>query len=181
LLLSTWSACLLASQPTLPVHHLLPAHRLSLVLFFFFLTIRRPPRSTLFPYTTLFRSGGRRRSPPRRTQARQRDTSLRRALRGMGGCGHAPSDADPPARRSRMSAVPVRGRATHRDYGRRIRRRRLRDPVPLARARPPRRPCRCPRGGTGRRWGVRADGPRIRSVRSRRLLLRARGILRRTR
>src|SRR5467141_4401369 len=25
------------------------------VLFFFFLMIRRPPRSTLFPYTTLFR------------------------------------------------------------------------------------------------------------------------------
>src|SRR2546430_12351469 len=30
-----------------------------LYLFFFFLMIRRPPRSTLFPYTTLFRS------PPR--------------------------------------------------------------------------------------------------------------------
>src|SRR2546430_8472084 len=29
-----------------------------LLLFFFFLMIRRPPRSTLFPYTTLFRSGG---------------------------------------------------------------------------------------------------------------------------
>src|SRR6266511_5923237 len=28
----------------------------SLALFFFFLMIRRPPRSTLFPYTTLFRS-----------------------------------------------------------------------------------------------------------------------------
>src|SRR2546428_10278491 len=28
-------------------------------LFFFFLMIRRPPRSTLFPYTTLFRSGAR--------------------------------------------------------------------------------------------------------------------------
>src|SRR2546422_11550161 len=28
-----------------------------LFLFFFFLMIRRPPRSTLFPYTTLFRSG----------------------------------------------------------------------------------------------------------------------------
>src|SRR3712207_7169880 len=28
---------------------------------FFFLMIRRPPRSTLFPYTTLFRSNG----PPR--------------------------------------------------------------------------------------------------------------------
>src|SRR2546429_3743963 len=26
------------------------------VVFFFFLMIRRPPRSTLFPYTTLFRS-----------------------------------------------------------------------------------------------------------------------------
>src|SRR5437762_3762770 len=26
------------------------------MLFFFFLVIRRPPRSTLFPYTTLFRS-----------------------------------------------------------------------------------------------------------------------------
>src|SRR5258705_13487702 len=28
----------------------------NLVFFFFFLMIRRPPRSTLFPYTTLFRS-----------------------------------------------------------------------------------------------------------------------------
>src|SRR6266508_6238041 len=26
------------------------------IVFFFFLMIRRPPRSTLFPYTTLFRS-----------------------------------------------------------------------------------------------------------------------------
>src|SRR6267378_5265872 len=32
-------------------------------LFFFFLMIRRPPRSTLFPYTTLFRST---RCPPSR-------------------------------------------------------------------------------------------------------------------
>src|SRR5206468_11741103 len=35
----------------------LPLHSL-----FFFLLIRRPPRSTLFPYTTLFRSRARRRS-----------------------------------------------------------------------------------------------------------------------
>src|SRR6478672_12398305 len=28
------------------------------LFFFFFLMIRRPPRSTLFPYTTLFRSRG---------------------------------------------------------------------------------------------------------------------------
>src|SRR5258707_181036 len=30
----------------------------ALLHFFFFLMIRRPPRSTLFPYTTLFRSRG---------------------------------------------------------------------------------------------------------------------------
>src|SRR2546422_11683870 len=47
-------------------------------LFFFFLMIRRPPRSTLFPYTTLFRSDPmleffRRFMPdlPERGQARQ--------------------------------------------------------------------------------------------------------------
>src|SRR5208283_104041 len=33
-------------------------------LLFFFLMIRRPPRSTLFPYTTLFRSCRRRRVRP---------------------------------------------------------------------------------------------------------------------
>src|SRR5437763_10652079 len=32
---------------------------------FFFYKFRRPPRSTLFPYTTLFRSGSRRPSRPR--------------------------------------------------------------------------------------------------------------------
>src|SRR2546430_7162774 len=30
------------------------------MIFFFFLMIRRPPRSTLFPYTTLFRSSSKR-------------------------------------------------------------------------------------------------------------------------
>src|SRR5216684_929605 len=35
------------------------------VFFFFFVMIRRPPRSTLFPYTTLFRSAG----PPREALA----------------------------------------------------------------------------------------------------------------
>src|SRR2546429_7946428 len=35
-----------------------PIHKTRSILhsFFFFLMIRRPPRSTLFPYTTLFRS-----------------------------------------------------------------------------------------------------------------------------
>src|SRR6266567_8071291 len=41
--------------------------------FFFFLMIRRPPRSTLFPYTTLFRSPAPRcRSPPRPPPGRRR-------------------------------------------------------------------------------------------------------------
>src|ERR1039457_7619287 len=34
------------------------------LFFFFFLMIRRPPRSTLFPYTTLFRSNHVRPTPP---------------------------------------------------------------------------------------------------------------------
>src|SRR5205823_14987147 len=33
-----------------------PYNSLHIFFFFFFLMIRRPPRSTLFPYTTLFRS-----------------------------------------------------------------------------------------------------------------------------
>src|SRR6266436_3539339 len=39
---------------------------LILFVFFFFLMIRRPPRSTLFPYTTLFRSVRRFARPDRR-------------------------------------------------------------------------------------------------------------------
>src|SRR6266513_4802522 len=35
--------------------HVLHSSILFFILFFFFLMIRRPPRSTLFPYTTLFR------------------------------------------------------------------------------------------------------------------------------
>src|SRR5208283_5882780 len=49
---------------------------------FFFLMIRRPPRSTLFPYTTLFRSRARPLSPPRedapcprRSRARDRKST----------------------------------------------------------------------------------------------------------
>src|SRR5499427_9683540 len=42
------------------------------ILFFFFLMIRRPPRSTLFPYTTLFRSPLGRRPAPRERHSLQR-------------------------------------------------------------------------------------------------------------
>src|SRR3712207_7836579 len=36
-------------------------------MFFFFLMIRRPPRSTLFPYTTLFRSSATTEAPDQNT------------------------------------------------------------------------------------------------------------------
>src|SRR2546425_9512545 len=50
----------------------------SLILFFFFLMIRRPPRSTLFPYTTLFRSL---RAEAKREQAEvDREAARRRVL-----------------------------------------------------------------------------------------------------
>src|SRR2546426_10315604 len=43
------------SLPLVTLCSLAPFFRL-IHFFFFFLMIRRPPRSTLFPYTTLFRS-----------------------------------------------------------------------------------------------------------------------------
>src|SRR2546426_12547957 len=49
----------------------------SYIFFFFFLMIRRPPRSTLFPYTTLFRSlherGAAGREPTRAPRVRPGD------------------------------------------------------------------------------------------------------------
>src|SRR5215475_15362104 len=45
---------------------------LFLIFFFFFLMIRRPPRSTLFPYTTLFRSSPRGWCRCRRMRCRHR-------------------------------------------------------------------------------------------------------------
>src|SRR5256885_15952092 len=53
-------------------------------LFFFFLMIRQPPRSTLFPYTTLFRSLRRanRPAPPGREPARPRGAGRTRSARG---------------------------------------------------------------------------------------------------
>src|SRR5215212_11467987 len=53
------------------------------LFFFFFLMIRRPPRSTLFPYTTLFRSPLRRailRRPPSET-AHRHDRGDRKSTR----------------------------------------------------------------------------------------------------
>src|SRR2546428_6384581 len=49
-------------------------------MLFFFLMIRRPPRSTLFPYTTLFRSQAR--AVPRRVAALGTARLAAQALRG---------------------------------------------------------------------------------------------------
>src|SRR5215216_7498067 len=46
---------------------------------FFFLMIRRPPRSTLFPYTTLFRSAAAPRRPAREARRDPRGRGARRA------------------------------------------------------------------------------------------------------
>src|SRR5438034_3722174 len=47
-----------------------------MLLLFFFLLIRRAPRSTLFPYTTLFRSGGSLRSADEMCPRRCRNTFM---------------------------------------------------------------------------------------------------------
>src|SRR6266571_309554 len=57
----------------------------TLLMVFFFLMIRRPPRSTLFPYTTLFRSH--RRDAGRDRQRGSRRLVNRRFARGL--VGHA--------------------------------------------------------------------------------------------
>src|SRR5947208_7482245 len=61
--------------------------------FFFFLMIRRPPRSTLFPYTTLFRAAARQ---PRRAAR----LGLRRRLRAR----HAPDAATADRKSTRLNS-----------------------------------------------------------------------------
>src|SRR5258705_2394237 len=65
----------------------------SLSSFFFFLMIRRPPRSTLFPYTTLFRS--------------ERPTQMRPALRPVEARGGEPAARF--ARRGDVHPPPCEG------------------------------------------------------------------------
>ena len=50
--------------------------------FYFFLMIRRPPRSTLFPYTTLFRSGRRKRDEGGETEREGGETEREGGERG---------------------------------------------------------------------------------------------------
>src|SRR5438132_13571609 len=80
---------------------------------FFLLMIRRPPRSTLFPYTTLFRSRVHRRSlaPSRgsfRAGPRQRGARAERVLRGRLEEPQGPGDG---GRGALVRGLPVRARA----------------------------------------------------------------------
>src|SRR2546426_6554820 len=59
----------------------------SLFVFFFFLMIRRPPRSTLFPYTTLFRSGQLARDQQRETEYHEASQVLGELERERHGAG----------------------------------------------------------------------------------------------
>src|SRR5262249_14756638 len=100
-------------------------------LFFFFLMIRRPPRSTLFPYTTLFRSrrapAARRALPSggdeaRHLEPRARGRAPRRArlgerhlfrplVRTFGPTPPPRNDAEKPAQRNR-DGLPARASLT---------------------------------------------------------------------
>src|SRR2546425_13346985 len=67
------------------------------IFFFFFLMIRRPPRSTLFPYTTLFRSPLRHARPARAARPYPTIEGLQYSI-GLGRCGerrHHPHDRAP--------------------------------------------------------------------------------------
>src|SRR5260221_519449 len=84
-------------------------HSPSVLFLFFFLMIRRPPRSTLFPYTTLFRSPG---HPARRAGAgdglrHRADEPLSRRRRARRGRRRSHPGV-PRARRSRPA--PLRDR-----------------------------------------------------------------------
>src|SRR2546422_7033595 len=76
--------------------------------------IRRPPRSTLFPYTTLFRSLSRPRNPSR-LQRPSSGTSGGRGARG--GRGPAPNQVGLPHRRQRdRESTPLDSRHRYIPY-----------------------------------------------------------------
>src|SRR6266403_4120577 len=91
-----------------------------ILFIFFFLMIRRPPRSTLFPYTTLFRSRealraqgakpGAHGSRPRRVPLRRRDllAGTRAHRYSQGTCERKTAAAD---RRRRRRPPPIVGAA----------------------------------------------------------------------
>src|SRR3989449_5464284 len=123
-------------------------------LFFFFLMIRRPPRSTLFPYTTLFRSLG-------AVGRRVREKAARR--------GGRPPRAGPGAELGGPPQVP-RGRRRARQAGAAALPRAGRRAGAVHRAQPPRADPR--RGGSVRRRAAGERRPSGAARRGRRVAFR---------
>src|SRR3989442_12038949 len=71
--------------------------------FFFFLMIRRPPRSTLFPYTTLFRSA----PLVLRSFSRSLDLHVREGLDHLRGALEHPAEIDRKSTRLNSSHVRI--------------------------------------------------------------------------
>src|SRR2546421_12805173 len=67
---------LLVTQRAIFQHVLVQTSIFRFFCIFFFLMIRRPPRSTLFPYTTLFRSLADRKQPSRDQKLRHIEDEL---------------------------------------------------------------------------------------------------------
>src|SRR3989449_11526718 len=151
------------------------------MFFFFFLMIRRPPRSTLFPYTTLFRSHRagagappapshgnpveRRRDASRAAHERRRRRGPLRRHRVLGGGRARQAGAGDLRARVRPARRPAgRLRVRRRPRGQRRRghgRRAPRDPLPRRPGRRPARPAR--HGGRGGR-SVVSSRERLRQI-----------------
>src|SRR3712207_8483467 len=86
------------------------------VIILFFLMIRRPPRSTLFPYTTLFRSWTARAGPARQPDLGDGDraasprSARRRPRRPKPSAGLAPARAGRSASRSEEHTSELQSR-----------------------------------------------------------------------
>src|SRR5256884_4760320 len=75
--------------------------------------IRRPPRSTLFPYTTLFRSQRVRRHGPARPQARDPERGAERGARECADHDERDYVAHPLERRSEIDRKSTRLNSSH--------------------------------------------------------------------
>src|SRR3712207_9228645 len=89
--------------------------------FFFFLMIRRPPRSTLFPYTTLFRSQHEKakhqkylQPPPlRKTTAKARARGIKRNLAASLSSGRRWMNSPPRVRRDWLTWISRKSEYRH--------------------------------------------------------------------
>src|SRR3989475_1720131 len=90
-------------------------------LFFFFLMIRRPPRSTLFPYTTLFRSQlmleNSRWDLPDADVERHMAVAFEYVMEALGDRDAAPRRLDPAGHQALLLAKRMRRQALHEGAG----------------------------------------------------------------